>query len=154
MICAAAMAYAFYAEYVLKLEPCPLCMFQRVAMSVLGVICLLAAIHGAERNGTRIYAVFGFLAAALGAAIAGRHVWLQSLPKDQLPSCAPPMDYMWDNLPFGDMLRTVMMTSGECANIDWRFLGLSMPVWTLACFVVLGLALLWVLIWPRTRMRA
>lgn len=154
LICAIALGYAFYAEYVLKLEPCPLCMFQRVAMGLLGVVALLAALHGPGRGGTRAYAVFGFLAAALGVAIAGRHVWLQSLPKDQLPSCAPPLDYMWDNLPFGDMLRTVMMTSGECANVDWQFLGLSMPFWTLMAFVALGLVMLWLLVSPGAPKRA
>ncbi len=85
LICVLALGYAFYAEYVLKLEPCPLCMFQRVAMGLLGIVAVLAALHGPGRGGTRAYAVFGFLAAGLGAAIAGRHVWLQSLPKDQLP---------------------------------------------------------------------
>lgn len=154
LVCAAAMAYAYYAEYVLKLEPCPLCMFQRFAMILLGAISVIAALHGPQRSGIRVYAVLGFVAAGLGAAIAGRHVWLQSLPKDQLPSCAPPLDYMWDNLPFGDVLRTVMMTSGECANIDWQFLGLSMPVWTLICFGLLGLTLLWVLVFPRVPLRA
>lgn len=154
LICALALGYAFYAEYVLKLVPCPLCMFQRVAMGLLGAIALLAALHGAGRGGTRAYALLGFLAAGLGAAIAGRHVWLQSLPKDQLPSCAPPLDYMWDNMPFGDLLRTVMMTSGECADIDWQFLGLSMPFWTLMAFVALGLTMLWLLFSPGAPRRA
>ena len=148
LTCALALGYAFYAEYVLKLLPCPLCMFQRVAMGLLGVVALIAALHGPGRGATRGYALLAFVAAGLGAAIAGRHVWLQSLPKDQLPSCAPPLDYMWDNMPFGDVLRTVMMTSGECANIDWQFLGLSMPFWTLMAFVALGLLMLWLLISP------
>ncbi len=154
LICALALGYAFYAEYVLKLVPCPLCMFQRVAMGLLGAIALIAALHDPGRGGTRAYALFGFLAAGLGAAIAGRHVWLQSLPKDQLPSCAPPLDYMWDNMPFGDLMRTVMMTSGECANIDWQFLGLSMPFWTLMAFVALGMLMLWLLVFPGAPKRA
>ncbi len=149
-VTAALMAYAFYAEHVLGLEPCPLCMFQRFAMILLGAVCLLAAVHGPGRLGIRIYAVMGFIAAGLGTAIAGRHVWLQSLPKDQLPSCAPPMDFMWDNMPFGSMMKTIMMTSGECANIDWQFLGLSMPAWTLVWFVLIGLLLLYVLLAPQS----
>jgi len=151
LVTAGLMAYAFYAEHVLGLEPCPLCMFQRVAMALVGSICLLAAIHGARGVGIRVYATLAFIAAALGAAISGRHVWLQSLPKDQLPSCAPPMDFMWDNMPFGAMLKTIMMTSGECANIDWEFLGLSMPAWTLVCFVLMVLVMLYVAIAPRTK---
>lgn len=140
--CAALLAYAAYAQYVLELQPCPLCMFQRVALIMVGVVAAIATLHGPKAVGSRVYAGFGFLACLLGAAIAGRHVWLQSLPKDQLPSCAPPLDYMWDNFPFGSMLKTILMTSGECANIDWRFLGLSMPVWTFFWFAAIGVLML------------
>lgn len=149
LVCALLLAYAFYAEYGLGLVPCPLCMFQRVAVMLFGAICLLGALHGPGSLGARIYAGFALLAGVLGAAIAGRHVWLQSLPKDQVPSCAPPLDYMWDNFPFGNMLKTVLMTSGECANVDWEFLGLSMPVWTFVAFAVMALAMLMLLVFPR-----
>lgn len=145
------MGYAFYAEYVLKMEPCPLCMFQRAAMVALGAVCLLGALHNPRFWGARVYAFLGILCSGLGIAVAGRHVWLQSLPKDQLPSCAPPMDYLWENLPLGDVLRTVMMTSGECADIDWQFLGLSMPMWVLIWFVAMTLVLLVLLLAPRPR---
>lgn len=151
VLTAVLMGYAFYAEYVLNMEPCPLCMFQRVAMVALGVVCLLGALHNPRFWGARVYAFLGILCAGLGIAVAGRHVWLQSLPKDQLPSCAPPMDYLWENLPLGDVLRTVMMTSGECADIDWQFLGLSMPMWVLIWFVAMTLVLLVLLLAPRPR---
>lgn len=146
--CAGLIGYALYAQYVLGLVPCPLCMFQRVAVIAFGVVCLVATLHGPKGWGVRAYAVLGVLTAGLGAAVAGRHVWLQSLPKDQLPSCAPPLDYMWENFPLGNLLKTVLMTSGECANIDWSFLGFSMPVWTLACFSLMVLAMLWMLLLP------
>jgi disulfide bond formation protein DsbB len=126
-------------------------MFQRVAVMALGVVCLLAVLHGPMGWGVRIYAFIGLVTAALGAAIAGRHVWLQSLPKDQLPSCAPPMDYMWENLPFGNMLKTVLMTSGECANVDWQLFGFSMPVWTLVFFVMASVVMLALIVFPPRR---
>lgn len=151
LVCVGLMGYAYYAQFVLKLEPCPLCMFQRVAVLLIGIVSAVAALHRPAALGSRVYAVFGFLASVLGVLIAGRHVWLQSLPKDQLPSCAPPLDFMWNNFPFGDMLRTVLMTSGECANIDWQFLGLSMPVWTLAWFVGMALVMLVFLVFPPGR---
>lgn len=155
LLCAASIGYAFYAEYVLGLVPCPLCMFQRVAVMALGAVCVLGVLHGPKGWGIRIYAILGLLTAGLGAAIAARHVWLQSLPKDQLPSCAPPMDYMWDNLPFGNMLKTVLMTSGECAEIDWQFLGFSMPVWTFAFFLMMSAAMIALAIFPpRSGVRA
>jgi disulfide bond formation protein DsbB len=151
LMCLALIGYAFYAQYVLNLQPCPLCMFQRVAVILVGVVSLVAALHGPLALGSRVYTVFGLLFSLLGAAIAGRHVWLQSLPKDQLPSCAPPLDYMWDNFPFGSMLKTILMTSGECANIDWTLFGFSMPVWTLVWFVGVSAALLVILVYPPGR---
>jgi disulfide bond formation protein DsbB len=151
LACAGMLGYALYAEHVLGLEPCPLCMFQRVAVLLLGLVALAAALHAPGALGTRLYGCGGFLAAGLGAAVAGRHVWLQSLPKDQLPSCAPPLDFMWNNFPFGQMLKTVLMTSGECANIDWQFLGLSMPVWTLLCFLTLAVLMVIVVLFPPAR---
>jgi disulfide bond formation protein DsbB len=151
LACAGMLAYAFYAEHILGLEPCPLCMFQRVAVLLVGLVAIAGALHAPGSLGTRLYGVGGFLAAGLGVAIAGRHLWLQSLPKDQLPSCAPPLDFMWDNFPFGQMLKTVLMTSGECANIDWQFLGLSMPFWTLTCFVALAILMAVVMVWPPAR---
>ena len=151
LACAGMLAYAFYAEHILGLEPCPLCMFQRVAVLLLGMVAVAAALHAPGPLGTRLYGVGGLLAAGLGVAIAGRHVWLQSLPKDQLPSCAPPLDFMWENFPFGQMLKTVLMTSGECANIDWQFLGLSMPAWTLIFFMAFAVLMAIVVLLPPAR---
>lgn len=141
-LCAALLAYAYYAEYVLRLVPCPLCMLQRLAFVALFVVCLLAAVHGSRRLWARIYAGLGALLAGLGAAIAARHVWLTTLPPDQVPACAPSLEYMLANFPLAQTLKTTLLTSGECAKIDWTFLGLSMPAWTLIWFLALGLALL------------
>ena len=151
LLCMGMLGFAFYAEHGLGLIPCPLCMFQRVAVMAFAALCILAAIQGPTGWGVRVWAFLGLLTAGLGAAIAGRHVWLQSLPKDQLPSCAPPMDYMWDNLPFGSMLQTVLMTSGDCAKVDWQFLGLSMPVWTFIAFAIMAASMLVVLLFPPRR---
>ncbi len=151
LICACLIGYAMYAEHVLGLVPCPLCMFQRVCVILFGSVCVLGLLHGPSGWGIRVYAVLGLLATGLGAAIAGRHVWLQSLPKDQVPSCAPPLDYMWDNFPLGNMLKTVLMTSGECANVDWSLFGLSMPVWTFASFVLMSAGMIALAVFPPRR---
>lgn len=154
LLCAGLLGYAYYAEHGLGLVPCPLCMFQRVAVIAFGLVCLVATLHSPKGWGVRLYAFLALLMSGLGAFIAGRHVWLQSLPKDQVPSCAPPLDYMWDNFPLGNLLKTVLMTSGECANIDWTFLGLSMPAWTLVFFSLMVLAMLWLLLLPPGRASA
>ncbi len=142
LACALLMAYALYAQYVLELEPCPLCVFQRVAMIAAGLIFLSAFVHGPGNAGARVYGSLAALAAVSGAAVAGRHVWLQGLPEDEVPACGPGLDYMLDVFPLGEALRMVFTGSGECADIDWQFLGLSMPTWVLIWFVLLAAAAL------------
>ena len=139
LACIGLMAYALYAQYHLHLDPCPLCIFQRVAVIALGVVFLIGALHAPDSSGLRrTYAVLALLAALAGIAVAGRQVWLQSLPADQVPACGPGLSYMIDSMPFSKMLAKVFMGSGECAVVKWRLLGLAMPAWVLICFVVLG----------------
>lgn len=133
------MAYALYAEHKLLMEPCPLCVFQRMAVIGLGILFLLAALHHpVSRAGTVTYAGLIATVAALGAGVAGRHVWLQNLPPDQVPACGPGFDYIIDSFPLSDALKLIFTGSGECATIDWNFLGLSMPAWVLIGVVALG----------------
>jgi protein dithiol:quinone oxidoreductase len=141
--CVGLMAYALYAQYQLGLEPCPLCIFQRVAVIALGLVFGVAALHGPGLFGRRVYALLIVLMAAAGAGVAGRHVWLQSLPPDRVPSCGPGLQYMLEAFPFGEMLLTVLSGSGECAQVDWHFLGLAMPGWVLICIVALGVFGFW-----------
>jgi protein dithiol:quinone oxidoreductase len=138
VICAALLGYALYTQYHDFLDPCPLCIIQRVAFMWIGVVALLGALHNPARLGQQIYNGFILLGAAFGAAVAGRHVWMQSLPPDQVPECGPGLNYMLDNFPLTEVFRSVFFGSGSCAEVDWSFLGLSMPAWTLIWF--LGLA--------------
>lgn len=139
-VCAALMGFALYAQHGLGLEPCPLCIFQRIALIALGLVLLAATLHGPGPIGGRFYGILAGLCALGGAIVAGRHVWLQSLPPDKVPSCGPGLDYLLDTFPLAEALKQVFSGSGECAKVDWTFLGQSMPVWVLACFVVLGVA--------------
>lgn len=151
LACAAMLAWAiFYAEKTLGLEPCPLCMFQRVGVAVLGAAFLLAAIHNpGGQGGARFYGVLILLAAALPGYVAGRHVYIQSLPPGTVPSCGATLDYMLDVFPLLDVVKRVLTGGGECAKIDWSFLGLSMPAWVLVSVTVLGVGGL-VLNWRST----
>jgi disulfide bond formation protein DsbB len=139
LACVGLMGYALYAQHVLALEPCPLCILQRIAVIATGIVFLAAFLHGPRRVGRWIYGGLAFLTAIIGAGVASRHVWLQSLPADQVPACGPGYDYMMETFPFMKAMEMIFRGSGECAEVDWTFLGLSMPVWTLMCF--LGLAL-------------
>ncbi len=142
LVCASLMGFALYVQYGLGLEPCPLCVFQRVAVICTGVVFLLAALHGPGVTGSRVYAGLALLTTGFGASVSGRHIWLQNLPPGEVPACGPDLDYMLDVFPMADVLRMVFTGSGECAEVVWRFLGLSMPGWVLVWFVILASAAL------------
>ncbi len=138
--CAAgAMGFALYVQYGLGLEPCPMCVFQRVAMIAGAIPFLLAALHAPGGAGRWVYSGLAVAGHGAGALIAGRHVWLQSLPADQVPACGPALDYLLDLMPLAEVVQTVLRGDGNCAVIDWSFLGLSLPGWTLIGFIALCL---------------
>jgi disulfide bond formation protein DsbB len=139
LACAAMFGYALYAEKVLGYVPCPLCMFQRVCIAVLGIVFLLAALHPARRTGAMVYGVLILLAAGATTWVAGRHVWIQAQPPGSVPSCGAPLDNLLQMFPLLEVIRRVMTGGGECGVIDWTFLGVSMPGWVLIMAVVLGL---------------
>ncbi|MDP2324384.1 MAG: disulfide bond formation protein B [Gammaproteobacteria bacterium] len=138
LACIGLMAYALYAQHGLGLEPCPLCIFQRVAVISLGSVFLIAALHPAGIVGRRVYGVLLGLVALVGSGVAGRHVWLTMLPPERVPACGPGLDFMLESFPLRETLAVVLSGSGECASIDWQFLGLSMPAWVLIALVSLG----------------
>ncbi len=143
LACAGMMAFALYSQHVLLLDPCPLCILQRIAVIAIGLVFLIAAVHNPGQVGSRIYSVFAVTFAAAGAAVAGWHVRLQNLPADEVPSCGPGLEYMVDNFPLKDVLGMVLKGSGECADVSWNFLGLTMPTWVLINVILLGLFALW-----------
>jgi disulfide bond formation protein DsbB len=149
--CAALIGFALYNQYVDYLDPCPLCIFQRVVFFAMAAIALLAALHNPARLGQQIYAWLLVACAATGASIAGRHVWLQGLPPGEVPECGPGLNYMLENFPLTEVLSTVLRGSGSCAEVLWTFMGMSMPKWTLIWYVALGLVTLWVTYRPGKR---
>jgi disulfide bond formation protein DsbB len=137
--CALLLGYAYYLQYVEHLEPCPLCIFQRIAVIAVGVLFLIAALHDPEKTGARAYGLLIDLAAVAGIGVAARHIYIQSLPPGQVPSCGATLDYMLEVFPLSQVIRTVLTASGECGVVDWKFLGLSMPWWVLIVLVALGM---------------
>jgi len=138
LFCASMLAIAGYFQFVDHLEPCPLCILQRVFTLFVGVILLLAVLHNPGNFANRVYGFLAGLVALVGASISARHVWLQNLPEDQVPSCGPGLNFMLDNFPLGDAIEMVMRGSGECAEVLWTLLGLSIPAWTLLAFLALA----------------
>ena len=143
LACVGMMAYALYAEHYLLMAPCPLCVFQRMSVIVLGIIFLIAALHNPAGWGRHVYTSLILAATGFGVGVAGRHVWLQNLPPDQVPACGAGYDYIMDTLPFTEALSVIFTGSGECATIDWQFLGLTMPAWVVISVAVVGSAGIW-----------
>ena len=148
LACACLLAYAYYAQFVMHLEPCPLCIFQRVGVFALGVVFLVAALHDPAAFGRRMYALLVSLAALATIGVALRHLYIQSLPPDAVPSCGASLEVLLKFASsFGEVLGVlvkVLSGSGECAKVTWEFLGLAMPAWVAICAVVLGGFGLWV----------
>ncbi len=140
LVSLASMACALYLQYAVRLQPCPLCIFQRVAMMSAGLIALIAVLHD---GGRRVYALLLALAALAGTGVAARHVWLQHLPADQVPDCGPGLNYMLQVFPLHKVLSLVLRGSGECAKIDWTFFGFSLPELSGATFIAIFLLALW-----------
>ena len=135
LVCAALVGAALYLQHVAHLEPCPLCIVQRVFVMILALVMASAAIHNPRGGGRRVYGALVAVVALLGAAVAGRHVYLQNLPPDRVPECGPGLDYILDAFPIGEALALILGGSGECAEVQWTFLSLTIPGWTLIVFV-------------------
>lgn len=147
------MSFAlFFLQRYMGFTPCPLCIFQRIGLIVMGVFALIAALFHPKSMAVRLVLWLGSLVGiGWSTVVAGRHVWLQHLPADQVPSCGPGLDYWLDTLPLLQVFKEVFAGSGECAAIDWTFMGLSIPEQSLILFslllVVHGLVL-WRIVRP------
>jgi protein dithiol:quinone oxidoreductase len=138
LACVAMLGYAWYSQSVLKLEPCPLCIFQRVGVAAIATMFLLAALHHPRGWGARVYGALVAIAAMVTIGVAARHVYIQHLPEGSVPVCGASLEYLLDVFPLADVIRKVLSGSGECAKITWTLLTLSMPVWVLIAAAGLG----------------
>lgn len=133
--CVLLMAIALYLEHVVGLEPCPMCVLQRICVIAFGLVCLVAAIHAPRRLGQRLYAALALLFALVGGATAGRQIWLQSVPADQLEACLPSLEFMMQALPMQDIVRLVFQGTADCAEVKWTLFGMSIPELSLLGFI-------------------
>lgn len=139
------MIAALFFQYQMGLAPCPLCIVQRWFVIAVGVVLLAGALHDPRGWGVRVYGLGAMAFAGLGAAVAGRQVWIQHLPPEQLGSCGADLDYMLQNFPLVKTVTQLWAGTSDCATVTWSFLGLSMAGWMVvffAGFVALGAWLL------------
>jgi protein dithiol:quinone oxidoreductase len=139
------MSFAIYLQFFHGLEPCSLCVFQRLAYILYAFIIIIALIHHPRSWGMRVYAFFSILPSAVGLAIALRQAWIQSLPADQIPGCGPGLNFLLQEFSLSKVLSVVWAGSSDCAIVTWRFLNQSMAVWSAILFGILILLSLVVL---------
>ncbi len=137
LVCAGLMGWALWLQYGLDLEPCPLCVFQRIAVISTGVVFLIAAIHNPGRTGAAVYALLTLIISGIGAALAAWHVWIQAQPKGAVAACGMGLNYMLETLPLTEVIGRVLKGSGECAEQGWLFMGLAIPSWTFVFFIAM-----------------
>lgn len=143
VVCAALLGYAYYTQYHGGLEPCPLCIFQRVTLAALGLVFLVASAHNARAWGRYVYAALIGAASLATAGLAIRHLYIQSLPAGSVPSCGAPLEVMLQFTPFFEVVRKVLHGGGECSEVNWTFWGLAMPAWVLISALALGALGIW-----------
>lgn len=140
LACVGMLAFGYYLQYAVGLEPCPLCILQRIALLATGIAFLLAAIHHpVGKVGAGMYAGLIVLCAMTGAAISARHTWIQHLPENQRPTCGPSLDFMLQTFGPVKSLGRILRGSGECGTVDWTLLSFSIPEWTLAAFLAFAI---------------
>jgi len=143
LACAALLGFGYYLQYFQNQDPCPLCLVQRGFYYAILLVFAAAALHAPAGTAKAVYCAAASVLALGGGAVAARQVWLQHLPADQVPACGPDLFFMMENFPLRRMLEKVFMGSGQCAEVTWRFLGLSIAEWSLACFAMLTLYSVW-----------
>jgi protein dithiol:quinone oxidoreductase len=148
LVCAALLGFGYYLQYGKGLEPCPLCLVQRGFFIAVMAVCIVAAVHAPRQRGARAYGALAALFAASGGAVAARQVWLQHLPADKVPQCGPDLYFMLENFPLSRTLKTLFSGTGECAAVDWTFLGLSIAAWSLLWFAALFVYSVWLTLGP------
>lgn len=139
LVCAGLLAFALYMEHVLLLEPCPLCWLQRFVFVGFAFVFIVCAIHNPRAWGRYLYALVFAVLTLLGVALAGRQLWLQSLPPEAQPECGLGITYKLDSEPLLDVIAWAARGTGDCAQVQWTFLGISIPGWTFIAFLLLGI---------------
>ena len=137
LIPASLLAYGYYLQYVDGLEPCALCMTQRICFYLIAITALIAVFNQHSTIVKNILSAGGGLFCMVGMAVAGRQLWLQSLPEDQIPACGPGFNYIMETFPILEAVEIMFKGNGNCAEVVWQFLGLSIAGWAFIAFFTL-----------------
>lgn len=133
--CALLLGTAMTLQTTQHLLPCPLCVAQRIAYWLVGLTALIAFIHHPASRARRWYA--GLIAAysLAGATVAAHHIWVIHHPTDAGCGISPEEKFL-NALPLAHWWPAMFEANGDCAKVTWRFLSLTMPDWSLVCFLL------------------
>lgn len=130
------LGFGYFLQYVKGLEPCPLCITQRFFFFLIAGLSIISFLHNPNALFSRLYSSVGIVFSLSGASFAMRQLYLQSLPDDQVPACGPSIEYIFNNFPITEALGILLRGDGNCAEVVWSFLGLSIPAWSLTAFLL------------------
>lgn len=143
MGCFGLLSFGYYLQFYQDLEPCPMCIFQRLCYMAAAVFAIIGAVHGPQRVGAIVYTLAITLAAAVGGGIAARQTWLQHLPPELVPECGPGLEFMLEMYPLLETIERSLRGTGDCAEVAWTFLGLSIAEWSVVCFIGIFTIAVW-----------
>lgn len=143
LVCVFLLAGAAYMQLVLGLQPCPLCIIQRVIILIMGLLFLVGVIYVPQAMGRKIFGCLTLLLSAAGIAVSARHVWLIHRPAKGITSCGADISVYINNLPITQTIKLLFQGTGDCANETWQFLGLNLPEWMLVFLVFFAVIGVW-----------
>lgn len=149
LTCIFLLLFGIYLENAYSLIPCPLCMLQRFIFIMIAAFSLLAFFHSPAKFGLRIYALINLIFSIMGILLAGRQIWLQHLPADQVPACGPSLHILFQSLPLIDALQTSILGTGDCAKVQWIFLGLNIAEWSMIFFIIFSCIMFYIIFSPK-----
>ncbi len=133
---------AYYLQIYENVNPCPLCLLQRMCMGALGVVFIIGAGFNLKKCGNLILGFLGVVASVSGLLFAGRQVWLQLAPPSGSGDCSANLSYLFNSLSIKDALMQVWQGGMECSQTGGQFLHLSLAAWSLIAFAFLYLLVL------------
>lgn len=140
---------AAYVEPFSSLDPCPMCMMQRAIYLLVAAFAVLGLVTYKSYLAQKTFAFLSLISAVGGTLVAGRQVWLQHLPEDKVPACGPGLEYMIDVFPLLEVIQMSLMGTGDCAKVQWQWLGLSIPAWSIVAFSTMAIICLCILMKKR-----
>lgn len=143
LFCIFLMLVAWYLQAYKGFKPCPLCVTQRFFILLMAVFFMIGALHQPKEIFRRCYYFICVVISLGGIAVAARHIWLQNLPPDRVPACGADINFILQNLPFIDAMKAIFAGSGECAKVNWHFLGMTIPELTMIAFIMMLSLSIW-----------